>query len=239
MYVNSQSDNLNRLMRYLTINNVNVINSGLYHGKMGVVICFCEYARYLNDDYYLDLAGELLDELFDEINRDTSFNFENGLCGIGWGVEYLIRQKFMAGNSDDVLEVIDAQVMQADISRITDFSIETGLGGIAFYIIARLTVVDRTIEKTIPFDWDYLENWIRMLPDWLSRKKYSSTVVQGIFTKLSTLLHDLPNIHKEQLIFPSFISLGNLKELSCSSLTLIPKGLDSGIAGMALQMMRV
>ena len=237
MCVNSQSENLNRLIRYLTINNVNVINSGLYHGKIGIAICFCEYARYLKDELYLDLAGELLDEVFDEINNDTSFNFENGICGIGWGVEYLIHQKFMAGDTDDILEAIDVQVMQTDISRITDYSIETGLGGIAAYVIARITAKDRT-KDNLPFDLCYLENWMQLLPIWQSKKNHQEPVSE-LFAKLLDTLHGLPYVHKEILEFPTFIPLGNLKEVDLSYLRLLPKGLEHGIAGMALQIMRL
>lgn len=238
MCANSQSEYLTKLVEYLILNNVNVINNGLYHGKMGIAICLCEYARYVNDDTYLDLAGDLLDEIFSEMDMDVPANFQNGVCGIGWGIEYLIQQKYMSGNSDEILEEFDARVMQIDINRITDFSIETGLGGIALYIITRMTSVNRTMGDVIPFDLIYLGNWMHLLPIYLSKNECENYSLD-IFTKLSNLLHDLPNIHKEQLSFPAFISLGNLKETSCSSLSLIPKGLDGGIAGIALQMMRV
>lgn len=237
MCATNQCRELNRLMEYLTINNVSVMNSGLFHGKIGVVICFCEYARYLNDDIYLDLAGELLAEIFEEINSDIPVNFENGICGIGWGIEYLIQKEYMAGDTDEILEEVDARIMQIDINRIKDFSIETGLGGIASYIIARLTSIDRLIGNYMPFDLCYLENWMRMLPVWLSGEKCQGAVLE-IFAKLLNLLHGLPNIHKEFLIFPSFIPLSNLQEIDFTCLGLMPKGLDGGIAGMALQIMK-
>lgn len=238
MYANSQSEYLNKLMEYLIINNVNVINNGLYHGKIGLTICLCKYARYLNDDIYLDLAGELLDEIFSEISIDMPINYENGICGIGWGVEYLIRQNYMLGDSDEILEEVDARVMQIDVNRVGDFSIETGLGGIALYIITRMTSKDRTKGNEIPFDLIYLENWGRMLPIWLSEKKCSKSVLD-IFAKLLSLLHGIPYINKELLCFPSFISLGNSKDLEGICLKLMPKGICDGIAGVAFKLMDI
>lgn len=236
MSTNNQSEYLDKLVEYLIINNVNLINNGLYHGKMGIVICLCEYARYINDDIYLDLAGDLLDEIISKIDMHMPINYENGLCGIGWGIEYLIRQKYMFGNSDEILEELDARVMQIDIDRMVDFSVETGLGGIALYMIARITAKDRIAGNAIPFDLKYLESWRLLLSIGLSKGKYPN-VVQETFVKLLNLLRALPYISKEQMNFPSFIYLGDLKKLGYTPLSFIPKGLDGGIAGMVLQMM--
>lgn len=238
MCENSQSKSLNRLMEYLIINNVNVINNGLYHGKMGVIICLCEYARYVNDDIYLELAGDLLDEIFGEMNFDIPVNYENGVCGLGWGVEYLIRQKYMSGNTDEILEEVDNRVMQIDINRVKDFSIKTGLGGIALYIVTRMTAMDRTKWNEVPFDLSYLENWMRMLPVWLLEEKCPNTVLK-IFAKLRGLLQDLPYVHKEHLSFPSYIPLGDFTKVEGKSLRFMAKGIEDGIAGMALQLMKV
>lgn len=236
MCTNNQSEYLDKLVDYLIINNVNLMNNGLYHGKMGIVICLCEYARHKNDDIYLDLAGDLLDEIVSEIDMHVPINYENGLCGIGWGIEYLIRQKYMSGNSNEIFEELDARVMQIDITRMMDFSVETGLGGIALYVIARITAMDKTASN-IPFDLKYLERWTQLLPIGLSKGEYPNAVLE-IFVKLLNLLQALPDIRKEQMNFPSFIYLGDLKILSYTPLSFIPKGLDGGIAGMVLQMMQ-
>lgn len=237
MCANNFLNDLYKLIEYLIINNVNVVNSGLYHGKMGIAICLCEFGRYIKNDIYWDLAGELLDEIIYEINVDTPITFENGICGIGWGIEYLIRQKYMEGEADEILEELDARVMQIDISRIEDFSIETGLGGMAFYMIARLTSVDRNI-RNIPFDSGYLEYWERMLPVWMYHDMCQGTV-REIFDKLFNLLRTLPNLSKQILNFPSFILRKSISKEDLEYIQFVSKGLDGGIAGQALKLMKI
>lgn len=45
-------------------------------------------------------------------------DFCSGLSGVGWGVEYLIQNKFVDADSDELLEDIDAKIMEWDVRRI-------------------------------------------------------------------------------------------------------------------------
>ena len=96
-------------LAYLTINCSFLGDLSLFHGRMGIILFFAHYARatqskhyedfagYLLDfahyaratqsKHYEDFAGYLLDELYEEIHEDLPVNLENGLCGIGWGIE--------------------------------------------------------------------------------------------------------------------------------------------------------
>lgn len=68
---------------------------GLFHGKMGHAIFFAHYGRLVDNVSYENFAGELLEEVYEEINISLPVNMEYGLCGIGWGIEYLVGQGFM------------------------------------------------------------------------------------------------------------------------------------------------
>jgi len=114
-------------------------NIGLQNGKTGIAIFFYHYARYSGRKVYNDFADELIDEIYKEIHVNTLLNFKDGLCGIGWGVEYLIRNGFIEANPDEVLEDLDKRIMEWDVRRITDYSLETGLDGIACYVVLRTT----------------------------------------------------------------------------------------------------
>ena len=80
---------------------------GLYNGKMGMVIFFFHYARYTGNSLYEDFAGELLDDIYEDITDNISFS---QLCEIGWGILYLLQQGFVEGNADEVLEIIDERI---------------------------------------------------------------------------------------------------------------------------------
>ena len=149
---------LTRIANHLIMNASFLTDLGLYHGKMGIVLFFAHYGRYTGETLYDDFAGELLDEIQNEIHIDMPINFESGLCGIGWGIEYLLENGFMEGDSDEILSDIDIKIMEWDLRRIKDLSFRTGLEGISCYIQKRIDSPFRK-KDTMPFDDIYLSDW--------------------------------------------------------------------------------
>lgn len=175
----STRDLLQRIARHLMINASFLDNLGLYHGKMGIVLFFAHYARYTGELLYDEFAGELLDEICDEIYIDLPIDFENGLCGIGWGVEYLLQNNFIEGDSNDTLLDIDKKVMERDLRRMSDFSLPTGLKGISCYIDGRINSSCRK-SAAIPFDKDYLSDWklVFAIKDILNEKQVLFSILE-------------------------------------------------------------
>ncbi len=129
---------LRQVAEHLILRSISPFNLGLLNGKMGVVVFFYHYSHYLKDPVYNDFADELLDEVFEEIHDLLPIDFENGYLGIGWGIEYLLKQKFVAGNAQEILEDIDKKIMERDIRRMQDTSTNTGLAGVLHYVIFRI-----------------------------------------------------------------------------------------------------
>ncbi len=115
-------------------------NYGLMRGSMGLSIFFYHLAKSTNNNQeYEELADNLLDKVFPSISTWSSPDFENGLAGIGWGIEYLVQNGFAEGNTDEVLEEIDNKIfkiLQKD--NLTSFELTNGLTGYLFYLISRL-----------------------------------------------------------------------------------------------------
>ncbi|HEX3009512.1 MAG TPA: lanthionine synthetase LanC family protein, partial [Bacteroidales bacterium] len=103
---------LQRIANVLLLNASFIDNLGLLNGKMGIAIFFYHYAKYTGNEVYSEYAGELIDEIYSEINTSTPIDFENGLTGIGWGIEYLVQNGFVEADTDEVLEQIDEAVYQ-------------------------------------------------------------------------------------------------------------------------------
>ena len=152
----NSDDLLEDAFLYLTLNASFISDLGLFHGKMGCVLFFAQYARYTHDEYYEEFANELLDEICEDIIKDIPIGLEYGLCGIGWGIEYLVQNGFLEGDTDEILEDFDNRIMEYDVLRMSDLSFRQGLAGIAFYVIARLSALRDSERK--PFDSDYLCN---------------------------------------------------------------------------------
>ena len=179
---------LQRIARYLMLHGCFTSNIGLLNGKTGIAIFFYHYARYTGKHIYNDFAGELLDEIYKEIHVNTPVNFKDGLCGIAWGMEYLIRNRFVGGNPDDVLDDLDKQIVERDVRRISDYSIETGLAGIACYVISRMENREKEHAYIRP-------DYIRDLIEALKRKK------EDIHP---ALIEALENIIQGKKIIPSY-----------------------------------
>src|SRR5690554_1095395 len=96
----------------LLLNSSFIDNLGLMHGKMGISICFFHLARQTGNKIYEDYAGELIDEIYDEISIHTPVDFKNGLAGIGWGIEYLAQNGFIEADTDIVLDEFDQQIFK-------------------------------------------------------------------------------------------------------------------------------
>ena len=131
-------DRLQRIANVLLLNASFLDNPGLLNGKMGIAIFFYHYSRYSKNKVYEDYAGELVDEIYEEINTSTPVNFENGLTGIGWGIEYLVKNGFVQADTDEALEEIDNAIYRHRINSPVLINTGDDLFGYGFYHIARI-----------------------------------------------------------------------------------------------------
>lgn len=152
--IENEDEFLNKLAPYLLLRCQSIEEIGLLHGRMGIIIFIYHYSKYVGCKVYEALAGELLETLCSSLNLNMSYFLQSGLAGIGWGIEYLHQNGFVEGDIDDVLEVIDDKIKEVDISKVKDLTINSGLGGIVHYVIARLYNKDISEQKI--FEQEYL-----------------------------------------------------------------------------------
>jgi len=192
---------------------------GLLDGKMGIAIFFFHYSRFADNVFYSDFAYNLIEEIYQDLSSDCSIDFDKGLCGIGWGMEYLITNRFVETDSDDILEDFDDIIMQRDIRKIKDSSIETGVKGIAHYFTARYA---RKPEKEIPIEYLYeLIHSLTEIPDEESLSLRNR--LQAIIFHRESELPDLS-------VLSDFIG-----SISMTSLPQTPLGIRNGLAGYGLK----
>lgn len=158
---------LRLIVQHLIINSGFTNNLGLFHGKMGIALFFCHYARHSNKSLYNDFAGELIEMINEDLTEDIPINMENGLSGIGWSIEYLVNNKFMTGNTNDILTEIDERIMQYDPLRMKDYSFNQGITGILFYVSTRLISQNRGTTNC-SFDKEYLNTLFKETEQLLS-----------------------------------------------------------------------
>lgn len=128
-----------RISNTLLLNASFIDNLGIMHGKMGISICFFHFARQTGNQIYEDYAGELIDEIYEEITANTPVDFENGLAGIGWGIEFLVQNGFIEADTDEVLEEFDNRIFKELIYNTpNDIGLLNGLTGLGAYFLKRL-----------------------------------------------------------------------------------------------------
>lgn len=127
---------------------------GLGNGKMGVVLFLFLYARAVKNSLYEDFGGEMLEEILETLSEHLPICFSHGLCGIAWAIAYLFREGFIEGDCADVLKDMDDKIMEHDPLRITDYTFETGLRGIAYYVSYRL---EHHLSDSEIFDTIYIK----------------------------------------------------------------------------------
>ena len=94
---------------------------------MGLIIYLYSLYQYTQDVGYKEYAERLLDILLEkELFRDTILTFEDGLCGISFGLEYLIQKSYIDGDINKLSKEIDGllyyQVSFDSIDKCYDLS---------------------------------------------------------------------------------------------------------------------
>jgi len=204
-------------------------NIGLYHGKMGLILFFAHYFELTKHPVYRNTADELMEELMEEIHTELPVDFSSGLSGIGWGMEYLIQKGLVEGDSLEVCEEIDKKIMEKDPKRMTDFSIEKGLGGIIHYVLFHIKGV-HSQHSELPFDETYLRDLYQAVSN-IPRDCILSDEFRSLSVKYSGFYNDRTKID----YLPQLLPIIDDFEVSAENLNNFPLGLNKGLSGFLLK----
>lgn len=140
---------LEEIANYILYNNSKANTIGLYDGKMGVLYFLYKYSEFSKQKTYKHVADLMLDDVLSSIDENYSINLYSGYCGIGVGLIFLIKDAFVMGDENIVLEEIDNKIEEVDVMNIQDINLLYGLGGICLYILLRLYAVENNETKKI------------------------------------------------------------------------------------------
>lgn len=153
-----------KMLNHLILHANDVPNAiGLLDGKMGIALVLAHYARCSRKKKIEHATDFLVENVMNQLTTTVSIDFANGLSGIGWGIEYLIQNNYMKGCGADILQDLDERIMQVDVTRIKDWSLEKGLLGILHYVLYHLQGANKSELRV--FDKPYLASWLSILKD--------------------------------------------------------------------------
>ena len=116
-------------------------NIGIMGGKSGIALFFFYYANLTMEEKYVDFAHQLINDIFDEINKEASLHtLAGGLAGVGWMMEHLVQNDLVDADTDDVLESLDPFLHKAMIFEIEkgNYDFLHGAVGLGTYFLYRL-----------------------------------------------------------------------------------------------------
>jgi len=219
-----------KIRRHLILLSSSIDNLGLMNGKMGISIFFYHYYRFSKKKIYKKYADELVTEIYDEIDLKYPTNFSDGLAGIAWGIEYLIRNKFVVADSDELLGDLDRQIVKIDVRKISDYSLETGLIGLSYYVIARY-VSKKRISPVISMQYVF------ELLQSLIKSKDEGLEIKNLIFQLQCIIKG-----KDLTINPDFFLLELINKNKAGSKKIfnkkLPLGINGGYAGIGLKILK-
>lgn len=91
--------------------------------------------HYITTSQSRECKQELIDRWSSEVVSREDFSFDTGLLGLGWLVGYLIQEKHIEGDANEVLEDIDDTVYKLTIKEVLsgDLDIERLLQFVTYY----------------------------------------------------------------------------------------------------------
>jgi len=129
--------NLERIVQHLIICSASLESIGLMNGKMGIALFFYHLHRVTKNDNHLRFSNALIEEIISKLDYKIPRTFFDGLIGISWGFDHIIRNKFVDFEEEDMLSDLDKALLEINVSNLFDESFSTGVRGIAYYIVSR------------------------------------------------------------------------------------------------------
>lgn len=122
---------LQRIANTLVLYSYHATDNGLFAGRTGIILFLYRYSQYAGNEYYSEFAGDLLDKVL-KASESVPVDFENGLSGIGWTINCLLKEGLVNGDPNEVLQKVDHKVFDQIICNP-----EISLFGQAIYLRER------------------------------------------------------------------------------------------------------
>lgn len=101
---------------------------GIQDGLTGRALLFYSMFQQSGNNSHKEFADDLLEQISNKVTCDLSLEFERGLTGIGWSIEYFAQQGFITNNTDYILEDFDMLFRKQLILRGSDPNILIEIG---------------------------------------------------------------------------------------------------------------
>lgn len=222
-----------RMVHHLMLQSYFINDMSMWYGQMGIAIVLSYYSQYTNNRVYLDYSLCLLNKIADNINNCKALSFSSGLLGIGWGVEYFLQKGFIEGDGVEICQSIDRNIMEINVHRIPDLSLENGVMGLLHYTIYHIQGALK-IGSKLPFDQSYYTDLYNLCTT-LRKKKNTSKSLNTLLDVYINFCH-IQTIDNYTFLVSDFIKIETNK--LDKEIHSYPLGLREGLAGILFKNMQ-
>ena len=132
-----------------------------------MALALFEVSRYLQDEYIEEQAFDLLQEAL--LSKSEDISFENGLSGIGYVLIYLLENKFIEGDFEELFEA-ELEKIFVKLEKLKNYSSNEQIASflkIIYFLISiekytndkkRIYFINFFCEKTNIFLEKYISN---------------------------------------------------------------------------------
>jgi len=106
------NERIKKFSQFVMSLDIDRIPIGLSSGKMGICIYFYQQARLTQNKMYEEFAKTLYNSIFNQVQFETSINLEKGLVGISYGIDYLIKEKYVPKDANKIMQIIDGKILR-------------------------------------------------------------------------------------------------------------------------------
>lgn len=99
---------LYQIANTLLLNTQYYTEISLLKGRQGVVLFLYHFSLYIKSNLYSDFSDGLLN-IEEQLVENCPTDFKKGLSGVGWSIDYLIKNNFIEAD-EDTLEDIDKTI---------------------------------------------------------------------------------------------------------------------------------
>ena len=143
---------IDKIVNCIEENSSNITGIGWASGMSGIGLFLFYYSRLIRSIDTEELAFQLISDAVDEFNKHNSIStFCNGVAGVGWIIEYLVKNDFIESNTDELLRSIDTYVLKSitmDMRR-KEYDYLHGILGKGLYLLNRKSIAKEDLEYVV------------------------------------------------------------------------------------------
>lgn len=153
-------------------------------GLMGKVIRLCEMSSELlpdQKDVVMSITETFLNSIIDRIGSGKNlFDFDSGVCGILWGIEFLISNGHVESDPKEILSDVNSLILSSELHALSTNEAK----GLLFYVAADVCNCDK-LHLTSDFNCSFLQRLLQAAPIGAAPEEwaYLKGVVDGLPTR--------------------------------------------------------